>query len=128
MKADKRKIERFVVRGGAFAGLGRDQLTIGVLKDISMSGLSFEHLYDENSRPDADYVDIWITKGEFFLRDIPCSKMYEITPATDYDDNQFSTTIMNRCGLKFGPISTDQAAKLSSFINTYATQPAQPAP
>ncbi len=123
MEADKRKTERFVVRGGAFAGLGRDQLTIGVLKDISMGGLSFEYLYDEKPGPDADHVDIWMTKGEFFLRDIPCSKVYEITPATNYDDNQFSSTIMNRCGLKFGPISADQSTKLSSFINTYATQP-----
>lgn len=124
MKADKRKTKRFVVRGGAFAGLGRDHLTIGVLKDISMGGLSFEHLYDEKSKPDGDHVDIWMTKGEFFLRDIPCSKVYEITPATNYDDNQFSTTIMNRCGLKLGPLSADQSAKLSSFINTYTTQPA----
>ena len=125
MRAEKRKTKRFVMQGGAFAGLGRDQLTIGVLKDISMGGLSFEYLYDEKSGPDADYVDIWMTKGDFFLRDIPCSKVYEITPATDYDDNQFSSTIMNRCGLKLGPLSADHSTKLSSFINTYAPQPAQ---
>jgi len=124
MEADKRKKERIAVRSGAFAAFGNGLPKIGILKDISKGGLSFEYLYSEESAENNSRVDIWVTKSEFFLQNIPCSKVYEITPATDYDDNQFSSTIMNRCGLKFGPLSADQSVKLSSFINTYATQPA----
>ena len=124
MEADKRKTERFAVRGGAFVAFGNGLPKVGVLKDISKGGLSFEYLYDEKPVGNDSRVDIWMTSGEFFLREVPCSKVYEITPATDYDDNPFSSTTMNRCGLKFEPIPADQSAKLSSFINIYATQPA----
>lgn len=124
MEAEKRKTERFVVRNGAFVAFGNGLPKVGMLKDISKGGLSFEYLYDEKPVGNESRVDIWMTSKEFFLREAPCSKVYEITPASDYDDNQFSSTIMNRCGLKFRPISADQSAKLSSFINTYATQPA----
>ncbi len=124
MEAEKRKTERFVVRGGAFVAFGNDLQKVGMLKDISKGGLSFEYLYDEKSVGNDGHLDIYMTRGEFFLREVPCSKVYEITPATDYDDNLFSSTIMNRCGFKFGPLSADQSVKLSSFINTYTTKPA----
>ena len=124
MEAEKRKTERFEVRAGAFAAFGNGLPKVGVLKDISKGGLSFEYLYDEKPVGNDSRVDIWVTRGEFFLREIPCSKVYEITPATEYDDNLFSSTIMNRCGFKFGPLSADQSIKLSSFINTNTTQPA----
>ncbi len=124
MEAENRKTERFTVRGGAFAAFGNGLPKVGVLKDISKGGLSFEYLYDEKPVENDSRMDIYMTRGEFFLREVPCSKVYEITPATDYDDNLFSSTIMNRCGFKFGPLSADQSVKLSSFINTYTTQPA----
>ncbi len=124
MEAEKRKTERFVVRNGIFVAFGNDLPKVGMLKDISKGGLSFEYLYDEKPVGNDSRVDIYMTRGEFFLREVPCSKVYEITPATGYDDNQFSSTTMNRCGFKFGLLSADQSVKLSSFINTYAIQPA----
>ncbi len=124
MEAEKRKTGRFVVRNGIFVAFGNDLPKVGMLKDISKGGLSFEYLYDEKSVGNDGHLDIWMTSGDFFLREVSCSKVYEITPATVYGDNQFSSTIMNRCGLKFRSIRADKSAKLSSFINTYATQPA----
>ncbi len=124
MEAEKRKTERFAVRGGAFAGLGKDLLTIGVLKDISGGGLSFEYLYDDKSGQNADHVDIWMTEAEFFLREVLCEKVYDKILPQNMEYLFPTTTIMRRCGIKFGALSTEQSAKLSSFINTYASQPA----
>ncbi len=119
MEADKRKIERFAVRGGAFAGLGRGLLTSGLLRDISTGGLSFEYLYDEKLGQNADYVNIWMTGDEFSLREVPCEKVYDKSSPQNIAYIFPTSTIMRRCGVKFGALSTEQSEKLSSFINVH---------
>ena len=120
MEVDKRKTERFAVRGGAFAAFGNKMPKVGVLKDISSGGLAFEYLYDPTSVEDADHVDIWTSGTQFYMRDVPCKKVYDITPSTEWENNPFSVTIMHRYGLQFGPLSTEQSAMLSSFISACA--------
>jgi len=120
MGAEKRRRERFAVKGGAFAAFGKELTKVGVLKDISSGGLSFEYLYDPTSVKDADQVDIWTTGAEVFMRGLPCKQVYDITPSTEWDNNPFSVTIMHRCGLQFGTLSTEQSAMLSSFISACA--------
>ena len=117
MEAKKREKERYAVRGGAFAAFGKGLPKVGVLKDVSLGGLSFDYLYDNEAIPDADHVDIWTTDTQVFMRDLPCKKVYEITPSTEWDNPPFSATVMHRCGLQFGQLSTEQSATLSSFIS-----------
>ena len=114
--AEKRKTARFILKEGAFAALGNGLTKVGKVKDISQGGLSFEYLYDSETDSDAKLVDIWMLGAKYALRDVPCKKVYDIRSASDYENYPFASTIMNRCGLQFGTLSTDQSAKLSSFI------------
>ena len=116
MKAEKRKIDRFVPIEGTFAAFGSGPPKVGEVKDICQGGLSFEYLYDDETDSDAKLVDIWMSGVKYALRDVPCRKVYDIRAASDYENHPFVSTIMNRCGLQFGTLSTDQSAKLSSFI------------
>ncbi len=124
MEAEKRKTERFAVRGGAFVAFGNGLPKVGMLKDISKGGLSFEYLCDEKPVGNDKHMDIWMTEAEFFLREVLCEKVYDKILPQNMEYLFPTTTIMRRCGIKFGPLSADQSAKLSSFIDTYATQPA----
>ena len=105
-------------------GNGLAKIKVGKVKDISRGGLSFEYLYDSESDSSGKLVDIWISGVKYAPRDVPCSKVYDIRSATDYENHPFASTIMNRCGLQFGALSADQSAKLSFFINACAPYPA----
>ena len=106
----------------AFGG-GLAKIKVGKVKDISRGGLSFEYLYDSESDSSGTLVDIWMSSTEYVLRDVPCSKVYDIRSATGYEDHPFASTIMNRCGLQFGALSADQSQKLSSFIRDHTISP-----
>ena len=117
--AEKRKTARFILKEGAFAAIENGSPKVGKVKDISQGGLSFEYLYDSETDSDAKLVDIWMLGAKYALRDVPCKKVYDIGSASDYENHTFVSTIMNRCGLQFGTLSTDQSAKLSSFIREH---------
>jgi len=124
MGAEKRKIERFIPQENTFAAFGNGLTKLGKVKDISRGGLSFEYLYDSESDSNGKLVDIWMSSTEYVLRDVPCSKVYDIRSATDYENHPFTSTIMNRCGLQFRALSADRSAKLSFFLNACAACPA----
>ena len=123
MGAEKRKTERFIPQENTFAAFGSNPLRVGKVKDISNDGLSFEYLYDSELDSSGKLVDIWMSGVKYALRDVPCSKVYDIRPATDYENHPFTSTIINRCGLQFGAPSADQSAKLSSFIRDHTISP-----
>ncbi len=117
--AEKRKTARFIPKESTFAAFGNGLPKVGKVKDISRGGLSFEYLYDGETDSHANRVDIWMFGAKYALRDVSCKKMYDIRPASDYENHPFTSTIMNRCGLQFGTLSTDQSSKLSSFIREH---------
>ncbi len=116
---EKRKTARFILKEGAFAAFGSGPPKIGKVQDISQGGLSFEYLYDSETESEAKLVDVWMSGVKYALRDVPCKRVYDIRSASDYENQPFVSTIMNRCGLQFGTLSTDQSAKLSSFIREH---------
>lgn len=120
MGREKRKALRFRIQGGAFAAFGDSMTKVGVLKDISSGGFSLEYLCDETSCRDAEHMDIWMAGTQVHLRDVPCKKVYDISPSSERKNNLFDTAIMNRCGMQFGPLSVEHSAMLSSFISTCA--------
>ncbi len=124
--AEKRKTARFIPKENTLAAFGSGLLKVGKVKDISWGGLSFEYLYNSETDPTGKHVDIWISGVKYALRDVPCKKVYDIRSAIDYENHPFVSTIMNRCGLQFGTLSTDQSAKLSSFIRERTISPVVP--
>lgn len=120
MGKEKRKALRVRIEAGAFAAFGDAMTKVGVLKDISSGGFSFEYLSDDTSCRDAEYMDIWMAGAPVQLRDVPCKKVYDISPSPERGNNCIGTSIMNRCGLQFGPLSAEHSSMLSSLISACA--------
>ncbi|MEW6375091.1 MAG: PilZ domain-containing protein [Thermodesulfobacteriota bacterium] len=120
MEIEKRKNIRFLVQDNVILALQNGFNRVGKVKDISMGGLSFEHIYDE----DLNWVDsrknisLWV--NEFNLSKIPCRIVYDIPLQIppEYD----SLTIhlpTRRCGLQFEALTEHQIAQLDFFLTTY---------
>ena len=62
MRTKQRKTIRFLVEDNIIVALRNGSTKIGKVKDISMGGLSFEHIYDEdlNLEPLKREVFLWV--------------------------------------------------------------------
>ncbi len=62
METDKRKDDRFLVGEEVIVALRNKSSRVGRVKDISMGGLSFEHIYDEDLEGDPSKRDVslWV--------------------------------------------------------------------
>jgi len=82
MGTEQRKNIRFLVKDNIIVALRNGSTKIGKVKDISMGGLSFEHIYDEplNLEPLKREVFLWV--NEFSLSKIACRVVYDIPMGT----------------------------------------------
>jgi len=120
MEADKRKKERFLVGEEVIVALRNKSSRVGRVKDISMGGLSFEHIYDEDLEGDSSKRDISLWADNDSMADIPCKVVYDIPinepPEYDYLSVHFKT---RRCGIQFEKLTENQETQLDSFLKTH---------
>ena len=119
METERRKNIRFLVQGDVFAILQNGSTKIGQVKDISIGGLSFDHIYRENLSQEPFERDIALLANEFRISKVPCRIVYDIpvpTP-TEYQSLIIGLTT-RRCGIQFEALSEDQIAQLDSFLKT----------
>jgi hypothetical protein len=120
MKEDKRKDERFLVREEVIVALRNGFSRVGRVKDISMGGLSFEHIYDEDLEGDPSKGDVFLWVDNYSMADIPCRVVYDIPisepPEYDYLTVHFKT---RRCGVQFGGLTRNQVTQLDFFLKTH---------
>jgi hypothetical protein len=117
---DKRKNERLLVKEEVVVALRNKSSRIGRVKDVSMGGLSFEHIYDDDLEKEPLQRDISLWVNEFSIAGIPCSVVYEI-PISDPPEYDFLTIRFKtrRCGVQFNTLTEDQRARLGFFLLTY---------
>ena len=120
MRPEQRKDPRFLVQDDVIAAL-RDGFTkIGKVKDISIGGLSFEHIQDETSNQGSSETNIFLLVNEFCLPKVPCRVVYDIPLQTPHEYQAFPIQfITRRCGVRFEALSEDQRTLLDSFLKTY---------
>jgi hypothetical protein len=119
METERRKDNRFLVQDDVIAVLQNGSIAIGQVKDISIGGLSFDHIHDENLRQEPFKRDIVLLGNEFYMSKIPCRVVYDIpapTP-TEYESLIIGLTT-RRCGIQFEALSEDQITQLGSFLKT----------
>ena len=120
MGTEQRKNIRFLVEDNIIVALRNGSTKIGKVKDISMGGLSFEHIYDEhlNLEPLKREVFLWV--NEFSLSEIACRVVYDIPMGTppEYESLPIHF-ITRRCGVQFETLSEDQSTQLDFFLKTY---------
>jgi hypothetical protein len=117
---DKRKNERFFAVDDVIVILRNKSRKIGRARDISMGGLSFEHIHGEDLERDHPERDISLWLDGFSMNDIPCRVVYDISISTppEYD---FLTIRLKtrRCGIRFEALTDAQREQLDFFLKTY---------
>ena len=120
MEEDKRKDKRFLVGEEIIVALRNSSSRVGRVKDISMGGLSFEHIYDEELEEDPSKRDVSLWTDNHSVADIPCRVVYDIPisepPEYDYLTVHFRT---RRCGVQFEKLTENQETQLDSFLKSH---------
>jgi hypothetical protein len=103
-----------------FAVLRPHFTNLGKVKDISRGGLVFEYIPRERQNAGSPEIDIFLSGERFYLPRIPSKIIYNIKIVKEY---QGVTTGIEkrRCGLEFGELSEEQAAKLDFFLENHTT-------
>ncbi len=120
---ERRKYPRISVRENVFIALPNGFHRIGRVKDISLGGLSFEHIYEEISDFIHTKKDILLWLDDLHLPKIPCRIIYD-TPLTIQPEYGLLTIqlITRRCGVQFEPLTEEQAEHLISFLRVFTHQ------
>jgi hypothetical protein len=120
MEIEKRNNIRFLVQDDIVVALRNRSTKIGRIKDISMGGLSFEHIYDEDLNVEPSKRDVFLWVNKFSLSKIACRVIYDIPMGTppEYESLPIHF-ITRRCGVQFETLSEDQRTQLDFFLKTY---------
>ena len=114
---ERRKFTRFRTQDNAFAALREDYTKVGKIYDISLNGLAFRYLAEQESEEAFTHVDIFLSDNGFHLPDVPCTMVYDVKESTPISN----TISPYRCGLSFKPLEEDDQNKLEFFLNNYTS-------
>ena len=114
---ERRKFTRFRTQDNAFAALRGDLTKIGKIYDISLNGLAFRYLAEQESEEKFTHVDIFLSGNGFHLPNVLCSIVYDVKEHTS-SSLEISPY---RCGLSFKPLKEEVRNKLEFFLNNYTT-------
>ena len=113
--ADRREYPRYLVRSVAVAALNDSR--IGVIMDISRSGLAFRYIDfnhgDSESLNDTSEVNIIHDTADFSMLDLPCTIIREQEHLPAF---YISSLKMNKCCVRFGALTPNQESQLKYFI------------
>jgi len=116
---ERRKHKRFKVQDRAFVVLGappRPHSTkAGQIIDISMGGLAFSYIADDDRSNASSELGIFLADNSFHLRHIPFETI------SDLKTNRvpFSSITIRRSGVQFGELTHDQISQLEYFIQNH---------
>ena len=121
IRMDKRKYPRFSVEENVIVALQNGLNRIGKVKDISLGGLSFEHIYEEDliGGDSRKSLILWI--NDVNLSKIPCRIVYDKPLQTPSEYDSLTIRLITRlCGIEFESLTDQQITQLELFLKTYA--------
>jgi hypothetical protein len=125
MRTEQRKNIRFLVEDKIIVALRNGSTKIGKVKDISLGGLSFEHIYDEHLNLEPLKREVFLWANAFSLSKIACRVVYDIPIGMPPEYESLPTRfITRRCGVQFETLSEDQRTQLDFFLKTYTKETA----
>lgn len=120
MGDEQRKNIRFLAQENVIVALQNVSTKVGKVKDISMGGLAFEHIDDENPNSETSQRNILLWVNGFRLPKLPGRIVYDIplAPSTEYP-GFFFHLMTRRCGVEFEKLSEEQTSQLDFFLENY---------
>jgi hypothetical protein len=120
MQPEQRKQIRRQPNGNAFAGVGRNYVRVGKIKDISSTGLAFEYISGEKADQDSSEIDIFLVGDVFHLYNLPCNIVYDVMLPVPFVNSESAKSSGNRrCGVQFEPLVGDDKSQLQYFLDTH---------
>ncbi|MBM4278876.1 MAG: PilZ domain-containing protein [Deltaproteobacteria bacterium] len=119
----KRKYPRFSIEENVIVALQNGINRIGKVKDISLGGLSFEHIYEEDLMGGDSRKSLTVWINDVNLPKIPCRIVYDHPLQTPSEYDSFTIRLITkRCGIQFESLTDQQIAQLELFLKTYAQE------
>lgn len=120
---ERRRHPRIAIEDHVFIAISNGHNRIGRVRDISLGGLAFEHIYEETLNWIETTKDVLLWVNERRLSKIPCTIVYDmplpIRPEYGLLTIQLTT---RRCGVRFEPLTDEQAEQLISFLKIFTEQ------
>ena len=116
LRIERRQQQRFKVEEGAFAALVNHDSKLGLIKDISLLGLSFHYIADHD--PDDAERELKIILGEYglFMDKVPYKTVDDFEIESEF---RFSSIKMRQISLAFGELTPDQLSRLNDIIRNH---------
>jgi hypothetical protein len=119
-EVDLREYRRYRVKSVAVAALNDSK--VGVIMDISRAGLAFRYIDFNPDDGDGELlegsteVSIVHDNAGFSLLDLPCTIIREQHQLAGF---YISSMQMNKCCLRFGPLTPNQESQLVYFLANF---------
>lgn len=113
--ADRRRHERFRIKGKALAYYRTHSPKIGEIIDIGCGGLAFSYIGSAEPSNSSFDLDVMFPDRTDYLDRLPCSAVSDCQMDTDTCGCAGS----RRCGVQFGDLDERQKAKITSLIDSY---------
>jgi hypothetical protein len=113
MTIERRKYIRFSTKKKNFAALRSGFDKVGRVLDLSINGLAFTYILEEDIIAEPFQVDIFQSENGLYLSNIPCRVVYDIPNTKKRYDSLIQP---RRCGLCFGRLSEKEYYNLLKYM------------
>jgi len=122
MRKDKRRYPRHAITDESLFIASLNSGKYALVRNISMTGLAFEHFAGAREPADWRSIDIFMSgRNPLYLPKVKCRVIYDIAELSE--NSTFSGSAIRVCGLQFGSLRDEQEKKLVKLLNSKATKP-----
>ena len=124
MNKDKRRYTRHAISSESLFIASLNSGKYASVRNISMTGLAFEHFAGVEEPADWRSIDIFMSgRDPLYLPKVMCRVIYDIAELSE--NSTFSGSAIRVCGLQFRSLRSEQEKKLVKLLNSKATKPIQ---
>ena len=118
METEQRRDMRYSPKKSTIVAFGKDNIKVGKIENISISGLAFHVTSDKGSLVEViSTIDLFSLENGFRMTEVPCTIVYCKAVVKDYGDVSDSYPLRSSLyGLKFESLTKKHEEKLIYFI------------
>ncbi len=89
---------------------------MGQIMNLSLKGLCFNYIVNDENIPESDEVDILLAEDNFYLGSLPCRIVRERTEANELP---FTPIVMRQRAVAFEELNPEQVRTLKRFLKAH---------
>jgi hypothetical protein len=120
---ERRQKKRFPAKEGCLVTLGSDPIRPWQILDISEEGLAFRYVGGAEEPKETSQLDILTGDTVCCIEKVP----FRLISDSRMSDPVLQRYPLNRCSVRFGPLTPEQVGQLQSLIRDYTASAFGPA-